>query len=106
MLWPWRIRMINKVNLVQIEGTTSIYIDAEITDKGDLLISGQDLGHATDHSFGGSEYEYWLRITEPNKDRVLLALIEKLYLGDSSLVSELKNYLDSKEIPCEFSNYF
>jgi len=54
---------------------------------------------------GDSEYEYWLRIRASNKDKVLLALIEKLYSGNTSLISELKDYLESKGIPCEFHSY-
>jgi hypothetical protein len=97
--------MIDKVKLVHIEGSTSIYIDAEITDKGDLLFSGQDLGKAPLEVWGDSDYEYQLRIMASNKDQVLLALIEKFYSGNTSLVSEVRGYLESKGIPCEFSSY-
>jgi hypothetical protein len=44
--WIGRMTMTNKVKLVEIEGATSRYIDAEITDEGDLLLSGQDFGEA------------------------------------------------------------
>ena len=97
--------MTDKVRLVHVEGTTSIHIDAEITDKGDLLFSGQDLGQAPLEVWGDLDYEYWLRIMAPNKDQVLLALIQKLYSGNTSLISEFKGYLESKGIPCEFSSY-
>lgn len=33
-----------KVELVRIEGPTSIYVDAEINEVGDLILSGQDVG--------------------------------------------------------------
>jgi hypothetical protein len=97
--------MTDKVRLVHFEGTTTIHIDAEITDEGDLLFSGQDLGQAPRELWGDSDYEYWLTIMAPNKDQVLLALIEKLYSGNPSLISELKDYLESKGIPCEFHSY-
>jgi len=97
--------MTDEVRLVHVEGTTSIHIDAGITDEGDLLFSGQDLGQAPRELLGDSEYEYWLRIRASNKDKVLLALIEKLYSGNTSLISELKDYLESKGIPCEFHSY-
>ncbi len=35
--------MNNKINPVNIKGATSIYIDAEINEKRDLLFSGQGL---------------------------------------------------------------
>ena len=97
--------MKNKANLVHIEGPTSIYIDAEITDSGDLLLSGQDLGAAPQKFFGDSDYEYRLRVGAAHKDRLLLALLEKLYSGNPSVVSQLREYLDSKGIPAEFSTY-
>jgi len=50
--------------------------------------------------------EYWLTVRAINKDRVLLALLEKLYTGNPSLISNLKHYLESKSIPYEFFNYF
>lgn len=98
--------MTHKVKLVEIEGSTSRYVDAEITDKGDLLLSGQDIGDAPRAIWNEDEYEYWLTVRAADKDRVLLALLEKLYTGNPSVVSELKHYLESKDIPCEFFNYF
>jgi hypothetical protein len=97
--------MANKVNLVHIEGATSIYIDVKITDQGDLLFSGQDLGKAPIEMFGDSDYEYWLNIPAQNKDQMLLALIEKFYSGNARVISELKTFLESKKIPCNFSSY-
>lgn len=93
------------VMLVKEKGPTSIYIDVRITGEGDLLFSGQDLGEAPKKVFGDSDYEYWLRIAGDQKDRVLMALIEKLYRGNASVISEMQELLDSKGIPNEFSSY-
>jgi hypothetical protein len=98
--------MADKVKLVELEGATSRYIDAEITAEGDLLLSGQDIGEAPREVWHEEEYEYWLTVKAADKDRVLLALLEKLYAGNASVISELKHYLESKDIPCEFFNYF
>jgi hypothetical protein len=38
--------MTEKVKLIEIEGSTSIYVDAQIIDEGDLLLSSQDIGDA------------------------------------------------------------
>lgn len=97
--------MKNRIKLVEIEGSTSIHIYVEITDGGDLLLSGQDLGEAPQMIWGDSDYEYWLRIKNADKEAVLLALIEKHYSGNASVVTELREYLESKEIPCEFHSY-
>ncbi len=97
--------MIKQVSLVDIVGPTSIHIHAEITDQGDLLLSGQDLGDAPKEIFGDSDYEYWLRIKAADKDQLLLALIEKIYAGNMMVISELQEYLKAKEIPSEFTSF-
>jgi hypothetical protein len=51
--------------------------------------------------FGDSEYEYFLSIKAPHKDRLLLALIEKVYKGNSQVITEIQELLASKSIPCE-----
>jgi len=40
-----------------------------------------------------------------HKELVLLSLIERLYSGNTEMVSQLKNYLESKGIPDEFHFY-
>jgi hypothetical protein len=95
----------NKVNLVQVKGPTSIYIDVEITEEGDLLFSGQDIGKASEEFFGDSDYEYWLLIKAAQKDQVLLALIERFYSGNTRVISELRDFLNTKGIANEFDSY-
>src|SRR5688572_15022591 len=97
--------MPRKVSLVDVEGPTSVYIDAEITAAGDLLLSGQHLGEAPRAVFGDSDYEYWLEIPAASKDDLLLALIETRYSGNASLISDLKQYLEARGIPCQFASY-
>ena len=97
--------MSKTVKLVRQGGATSIYIDVKIDDEGDLLLSGQDIGEAPEQIFGKDEYEYWLRVPAAAKDRVLLALIEKVYKGDASVISELREFLESKDIPYNFHTF-
>jgi hypothetical protein len=97
--------MSKTVELVRQGGETSIHINARIEEAGDLLLSGQDIGEAPQQIFGKDDYEYWLRVPAAAKDRVLLALIEKLYGGNPSVVSELREFLESKEIPCKFHSF-
>ena len=97
--------MSKTVELVRQGGATSIYIDVRIDDEGDLLFSGQDIGDAPEEIFGDLDYEYWLTVPAAEKDRVLLALIEKFYHGNASVVSEFRELLESKDIPCHFHSY-
>jgi hypothetical protein len=93
------------LRLVDIHGPTRTWIDVDITDAGDLVFSGQDVGDAPEKFWGDSDYEYWLHISAADKDRVLLALIQKIYFGNSQLVSEFKDFLTSKGIPSKFGSY-
>jgi len=93
------------VRLVDIHGPTRTWIDVEINDNGDLVFSGQDVGVAPEEFWGDSDYEYGLHIAAADKDRVLLALIQKMYSGNEKVVTEFKSFLTSKDIPCEFGSY-
>jgi len=98
--------MSKPVRLVkQSDGKTSTRVDVEITEEGHLLFSGQDVGEAPAACFGDEDYEYWLKVDAEQKDRVLLALIEKLFAGNRSVILELKGLFDAKDIPSEFLSY-
>jgi len=97
--------MSDPIKLVRRGGSTSIYIDMSIDENGNLLFSGQDIGSAPDEIFGDSDYEYWLTVPASEKDRLLLALLEKHYAGDALVVSTLRELMESKEIPCSFHSF-
>jgi len=97
--------MTDPIKLVRQGGSTSIYIDVRITGDGHLLFSGQDIGDAPEEIFGDLDYEYWLTIPAAEKDKALLALIEKHYAGNASVISELREFMESKEIPCQFFSH-
>jgi hypothetical protein len=86
------------IKLVSQGGSTSIHIDVRIDDNGDLLFSGQDIGDAP-------EEIYWLTVPAAEKDRLLLALIEKHYAGDALVISTLREFMESREIPCNFHSH-
>ena len=94
-----------RVQLVRQGGSTSIHIDVRIEEDGDLLFSGQDIGEAPEQIFGKDEYEYWLTVPAAEKDRLLLALIEKIHKGNALVVSEMKEFLEERNIPCGFHTY-
>ena len=52
----------------------SIYVTASLLDDGELIISGQDLGEATEEFWGDSDYEYWLTIP-PEGTKKLFTLL-------------------------------
>lgn len=93
------------LKLVEVRGDTDVHVRVEITKEGDLLFSGQDLGDAPQKFWGEDEYEYWLLVAAADKDCVLLALIEKLYAGNATVVSEFMEFLDSKGIPRAFNSW-
>jgi hypothetical protein len=122
-----------KVKLVARPGETSVFIDAEIDEKGNLVLSGQDIGKAPKDWFGDSDYEYWLVVAASDKDHVLsillgqvaggqqfrpagdasedeedwalLTVIEKTYGGDLRAVSVFRDLLKANGIRFEFRTH-
>jgi hypothetical protein len=98
-------RMTKPIKLVSQGGSTSIHIDVRLEENGDLLFSGQDIGDAPEEIFGDLDYEYWLTVPAAEKDKLLLALIEKHYAGNATVISELREFMESKQIPCAFFSH-
>ena len=98
---------IERRTLVQTASDAPTYtsIDVEIMSDGVLRFSGQDMGETPEKFFGEDEYEYWLVVEAIHKDRLLLALIDKLYAGNMSLISDFQNFLGSEGIPSKFWSY-
>jgi len=71
-----------------------IHLTAEITPKGDVLLSGQDLGPAVEEIWGDDDYEYRLTVPSEQKDRVLAGLA-RIAFQDAGL---LRSWLDSRGI--------
>jgi len=71
-----------KVSLVASRGETSVFIDAEIDEQENLVISGQDIGKAPKEWFGHDDYEYWLVVAASEKDRVLSLLLGQAAGGE------------------------
>jgi hypothetical protein len=122
-----------KVKLVARRSETSVFIDAEIDEKGRLVVSGQDIGKAPKEWFGHDDYEYWVVVAASDKDQVLsillgqlaggqqfrlagdasedekdwalLAAIEKTYAGDLGAVEAFRNLLMANGIKSELKTY-
>lgn len=89
----------NTVKLFEDRGETSRFIDAEIAENGNLVVSAYDVGKAPLEWFGNDDYEFWVTLDAEQKDRLLLALIEKCFGGRFSAVDEFREFVKSKEIP-------
>ena len=94
-----------KTDLLHLEGPTAIHVDAAINEKGDLVLSGQDIGQAPREVFGNGDLEYFLTVRREHKDALLLALLEQLYRDDGCAVSRLRDVLAAKGIPGEFFSF-
>ena len=122
--------MENKAELFREKGPTTTIIDAEITENGDLLISGVDYGEAPLEHFHDFDYEYWLTIPSSHKeetllflmnqakeksqtpqldgqstDKKLLGLLQMLYSDNISVVSLLRYSPEKLGIPVKFHSY-
>ena len=86
------------------EATTDIWVHGYINEAGDLVIAGQDVGAAPKAWFGDTDYEYWLTVGAPHKDRVLLELLVERFGGGRG-TSEIREWFESKSIPVGFSSY-
>ena len=52
--------------------------------------------------FGDTDYEYWLTVHSQNVPKVLLELIKDRFQDET----DFRKWLESKDIPSEFHNYF
>lgn len=114
-----------QVRLLEDRGATSRFVDAEIREDGELVVSGQDVGEAPLEWWGDTDYEWWVTVASKDKPRVLHALLERaqwagvslptiaededsalltvlkhLYGGRFHAVDEFRDFLESQSIPC------
>jgi hypothetical protein len=93
------------IRLYEKRGETSIFIDAEINDKGSVVLSGQDLGKAPEEFWGDSDYEYWIIVDQQQKDHLLLSLIKDKFGGNAQAFSNFQDYLINEGIPYDFDSW-
>ncbi len=97
--------IVKRVSLVEVRGETTILIDAEIDEKGDLVIFGHDIGKAPKEFWGDSDYEYWVTVPSKEKDKLLLAILEDMYKDDPFTVSKFRDFLSRKGIKSESGSW-
>lgn len=81
-------------------------LEVKISDEGNLVFEGFDLGDFVKEYWGDSDYEYWLTIKAEHLPTVLLHLIKecfdnKIFTNDS----EFRDWLKKKGIPSDFQSW-
>jgi hypothetical protein len=97
--------MSEAIELYRYKGPTDIIIRAGIDENGAVRLDGHDFGEGPQKIYDRDEFEYWAIVPGAHKDRVVLALIEKLYSGNPSAVREFIELMKAKDIPCEFGSW-
>ena len=78
------------IRLFKKKGDISDYVDAVIKEDGDLQLIRNSFGP------GSFETEVTASIRKKDKDRLLLALLERLYGGNKSAVEDFTEFARSK----------
>ena len=82
----------SSISLYKKENEVSDYIDATVTDKGDLQIIRNSFGP------GDFETELTAAISKSDKDQLLLALLQKIYNGNKNALEDFVIFARSKNI--------
>lgn len=88
-----------RLTLYKQEGATRVHIDAEVTNDGDLQVSGYDIGEAPKEWWGHDDYEYTVTIRRPNKKRLFLALKAEHFGDDAGAESRFQDFARKKKPP-------
>ena len=103
------------IMLCEQKGTNvSIYVEATLH-KGELTISGQDIGQAADDFWGDRDYEYWLTLPPAatkeffklicaNKKKNPLNELKKKFHGTEAF-SNIRSFCASHGIEARFDSY-
>jgi hypothetical protein len=82
-----------KVTIAECKGGASDYVDAVIGEDGDLRVERNSFGP------GDYETEVTVLVKKDDKDALLLALLEALYVGNTSALEDLEALAAAKGIP-------
>ena len=76
-------------------------LTARVTDLGDLLLEGYDLGRSVKEFFGDEDFEYSRTVKAADVPAVLLHLIRERFANET----EFTSWLDDKGISNSFDYY-
>ena len=82
----------SSINLYQKKNEASSYIDATITDDGDLRIIRNSFGP------GDFETEVTAAVSKTDKNQLLLVLLEQIYTGNKNALEDFVVFARSKKI--------
>ena len=91
----------NEVVLRDESNGRTYHLSVAVT-GGDLVFSGQIIDQDYEKMFGDTDYEYWLTVHSQDVPKVLLELIKDRFQNET----DFRKWLESKNIPSEFNNYF
>lgn len=80
---------------------SSSFLEAKISENGDLVLEGQDLGRLVQETWGDEDYEYWLTVAGEYKDTVLLYLLKERFESETAF----REWLKEREIPHRFMSF-
>lgn len=85
------------------EGPTRTTLEADVDEKGNLVLSGCDLGDAPREAFGDSDYEWWIAVPAEHRNAVLLELMKDRF-GHATGTTTFMEWLDARAIPHTFKS--
>ncbi|MDP9439436.1 MAG: hypothetical protein M3P49_11950 [Actinomycetota bacterium] len=101
---PKRLNLIKKGN-ARNPNSDSVRLDVLVDEEtGDLVMEGEDTGPSVEEFMGADEYEFFVRVPEGHKDRLLLHLVKEAF-SEGAISSDFMKWLDKKKIPYEFDSY-
>lgn len=98
MAEPLHVNILNRKN-----GSDTELIWLETGLDGSFKLSGQDVGPAAEETWGRDEYEYTVRVSAEDKNRLLLELLKEKY-QDTRCSQDFKTWLEAHNILYEFTN--
>jgi hypothetical protein len=87
------------------DGATVSVVEVVVTESGDLVMEGQDVGEAPREFFGDSDYEYWVTVRGSGKDAVLLRLLADRFGPEGAPSSAFMEWLTANGIEYELSTF-
>ncbi len=94
----------------------SIYVSASLNADGGLTLSGYDIGEAVEAFWGDDDYEYWLRISPAETEKLFelicadnpesdpLDVLQEKFHGEGAF-SSIREFCEQHGIEARFDSY-